>query len=34
MVEAIMQGWLSVWLYVMAAIAVVLGYQVIKNRKT
>ena len=34
MVETIMQGWLSVWLYVMAAIAVVLGYQVIKNRKT
>lgn len=32
--EAIMQGWLSVWLYVMVAIGVVLGGLVWKNRKT
>ncbi len=32
--EAIMQGWLSIWLYVMVAIGVVLSYLVYKNRKT
>lgn len=24
--EALMQGWLSIWLYVMAAIGIVLGF--------
>ncbi|MGN0427553.1 MAG: HXXEE domain-containing protein [Agathobacter sp.] len=32
--EEIMQGWLSIWLYVMTAIGVVLSYLVYKNRKT
>lgn len=32
--EIIMQGWLSIWLYVMAAIGIVLGVLVWKNRKT
>lgn len=32
--EAIIQGWLAIWLYVMAAIGVVLSYLVYKNRKT
>ena len=32
--EAIMQGWLSIWLYVMLAIGIVLGACVWKNRKT
>lgn len=32
--ETILQGWLSVWLYVMAAIAIVLGIKIYKNRKT
>lgn len=31
--EIIIHAWLSVWLYVMAAIAVVLGIQIWKNRK-
>lgn len=31
--ESIMQGWLSIWLYVMAAIAVVLVVLIVKNRK-
>lgn len=33
MMEAIIQGWLSIWLYVMTAIGVVLSYLVYKNRK-
>lgn len=32
--ETILQGWLTVWLYVMAAIGIVLGVQIYKNRKT
>lgn len=32
--EALMQGWLSIWLYVMAAIGIVLGVLIWKNRKT
>lgn len=32
--ETIMQAWLSVWLYVMAAIGVVLGILIWKNRKS
>ncbi|MGM9644319.1 MAG: hypothetical protein ACI3X1_04460, partial [Eubacteriales bacterium] len=32
--EAIIQGWLSIWLYVMAAIGIVLGGCIWKNRKT
>ena len=32
--EAIIQGWLSVWLYVMGAIGVILSYLIYKNRKT
>lgn len=32
--ETIINAWLSVWLYVMAAIAIVLGIQIYKNRKT
>ena len=32
--EAIIQGWLSIWLYVIAAIAVVLGVLIWKNRNT
>lgn len=32
--ETILQGWLSVWLYVMASIAIVLGIKIYKNRKT
>lgn len=32
--ETIINAWLSVWLYVMAAIAVFLGTQIYKNRKT
>lgn len=32
--ESFLQGWLAVWLYVMAAIAIVLVYKVIKNRKS
>lgn len=32
--EAIIQGWLSVWLYVMGVIGVLLSYLVYKNRKT
>lgn len=31
--EAIMQGWLSIWLYVMTAIGIVLGVLVWKRRK-
>lgn len=31
--EKIIQGWLSVWLYVMAAIGIVLGVRIWKNRK-
>lgn len=31
--ETIIQGWLSIWLYVMAGIAVFLGVLVYKNRK-
>lgn len=31
--EAIMQGWLSIWLYVMTAIGIVLGVLVWKKRK-
>lgn len=31
--EAIMQGWLSIWLYVMTAIGIVLGTWIWKNRK-
>lgn len=31
--EAIIQGWLAIWLYVMTAIGVCLGYLVYKNRK-
>lgn len=34
MLETILQGWLAVWLYVMAAIAIVLIYRVLQNRKT
>ena len=34
MLETLLQGWLAVWLYVMAAIAIVLVYKVIRNRKT
>lgn len=32
--ENIINAWLCVWLYVMAAIAVVLGMKIFKNRKT
>lgn len=32
--EVIMQGWLSMWLYVMAAIGIILGVCIWKNRKT
>lgn len=32
--ETVINAWLSVWLYVMAAIAVVLGMKIFKNRKT
>lgn len=32
--ETILQGWLSVWLYVMAAIGIVLAVFIWKNRKT
>ena len=32
--EAIMQGWLSIWLYVMVTIGIVLEVLVWKNRKT
>lgn len=31
--ETIIQGWLSIWLYVMAIIGVVLAYLIYKNRK-
>lgn len=31
--EIIMQGWLSIWLYVMAAIGIILGVLVWKNKK-
>lgn len=31
--ETIINAWLSVWLYVMAAIAILLGVQIYKNRK-
>lgn len=31
--ETLIQGWLSIWLYVMAGIAIVLGVLVYKNRK-
>lgn len=31
--ETIINAWLAVWLYVMAAIAIVLGVQIYKNRK-
>lgn len=32
--ETLIQGWLSIWLYVMAIIAVILVVKVVKNRKT
>lgn len=32
--ENIIQGWLSIWLYVMAGIAVALFIKVYKNRQT
>lgn len=32
--ETILQGWLSIWLYVMVAIAIYLGVLIWKNRKT
>lgn len=32
--ETIMQGWLSIWLYVMAGIGIYLTWLVYKNRKT
>lgn len=32
--ETIINAWLSVWLYIMAGIAVILGVQIYKNRKT
>lgn len=32
--ETIINAWLSVWLYVMVAIAIVLGIQIYKNHKT
>lgn len=32
--ETIINAWLSVWLYAMVAIAIVLGIQIYKNRKT
>lgn len=32
--ESILQAWLSIWLYVMVAIAIWLGVKVYKNRKT
>lgn len=32
--EALIQGWLSIWLYVMTAIGILLGFFVWKNRKT
>lgn len=32
--EIIIQGWLSVWLYVMAIIAIALAVKIYKNRKT
>ncbi len=32
--EAIIQGWLSIWLYVMASIGIYLGWLIWKNRKT
>lgn len=31
--ETIIQGWLSIWLYVMAAIGIVLGIRILKKRK-
>lgn len=31
--ETIMQGWLSIWLYVMAAIGIVLGIRIWKKHK-
>lgn len=31
--EIIMQGWLSIWLYVMAAIGIILGVLAWKKRK-
>lgn len=32
--ETIIQGWLSIWLYVMAAIGIILSILIYKNRKT
>lgn len=32
--ETILQGWLFIWLYVMAAIGIVLAVLIWKNRKT
>lgn len=32
--EIIIQGWLSIWLYVMMSIGIVLGVLIWKNRKT
>lgn len=32
--ETIIQGWLSIWLYVMAIIGIVLAVKIYKNRKT
>lgn len=32
--EIIINAWLSIWLYIMVAIAIVLGIQIYKNRKT
>ena len=32
--ETLIQGWLSIWLYVMSAIAIMLVYQIYKNRNT
>lgn len=32
--ETLINTWLSIWLYVMAAIGIVLCYQIYKNRKT
>ena len=32
--ETIINAWLSIWLYVMAAIGIILGYQLYKNRQT
>ncbi len=31
--ESIINAWLSVWLYVMVAIAIILGFKIYKNRK-